>query len=518
MRKFKLILIGIGIVCTAQLSAQDASDFVGSTLQLSMTQPGGSARILGLGGTQTALGGDISSVSSNPAGLGFFNRSEFSGSLSFNYINSESDYLGSSASDARLNMNFGNLGAVINSKRSGGNFNSASFGFSINRIADFQNQITYEGNSFNQVDGDDNIIFDQNRPADFIEYATLSSFVDNAGNIGFDNDFAELAYETFLTEIFDDGSGNLFVDRDIYAVDANGNYLTDNEGNDIPAYSEPQFPVFQTETIDSRGAAYQISAAYGVNYQDRLYLGGNIGILTMTQEVEREYTEVPTSTDLNNIVLQDNYEQNGIGVNATLGIIGRPFNSLLVGVSYTTPSVYGIEQIRSITLTANYLNGTESFGFEYDPFNYTVFTPSKLRLGATYFLGKIGFITSDFERVNYTGARLANSDDNVSFSVDNSIIDQSESVWNYRVGAEFRYEKFRFRGGYSYMADPIDNGFDQSESRISLGGGIRTKEYFADMAVILSDGRNSLVSPYPGQQAQVETQNTMLSLTFGIFF
>ena len=86
MRKLRLlIIISLGLFCINNSFGQDASDFVGTALDLSRTTPGGSARMLGLGEAQTSLGGDISSASSNPAGLGFFNKSEFSFTPQFNY-------------------------------------------------------------------------------------------------------------------------------------------------------------------------------------------------------------------------------------------------------------------------------------------------------------------------------------------------------------------------------------------------------------------------------------------------
>jgi hypothetical protein len=516
--KSALILLSMATLCVNYSHAQDASNFAETALQLSQTNPGGTARILGLGEAQTALGGDISAASSNPAGLGFFNKSVFSFTPAFNYLNSSSQYLGNEISEGRLNFNFGNLGAAIKNSNGSGKFKGGAFGISINRVADFQNQIRYEGYNSNAVENGE-IIFDPNRPADFVEYAALSSYVDNNGNIGFDNDFAELAYETFLISPFQDGDGNYFVDRDYYATDDNGNLITDGSGNPIPAYSEPNFQVYQSETIDSRGAAYQTSIAYGGNYDDRLYFGGNIGILTMTRRVEREYIERPTNADLNNLILEDNYEQNGTGISATFGLIGRPINTLLVGLSYTTPSYYVIEQIRDITLTANYAgNVQESYGYDYEPFDYVVTTPSKVKLGATYFFGKLGFITGDIEKVNYAGANLSNPSAGQSFSGENSIINDYNSTINYRLGAEFRYEMFRFRGGVSVLSDPIEDNVDQGEIKFNFGGGIRTEDFFADLTILTTQGKESLVSPYPGQEAVVKNQNGGFAFTLGFFF
>ncbi len=505
-------------LCANYSQAQDASDFAGTALQLSQSNPGGTARILGLGEAQTALGGDISAASSNPAGLGFFNKSVFSFTPAFNYINASSKYLGNDISEGRLNFNFGNFGAVIKNDNGSGKFKGGAFGISINRVADFQNQIRYEGYNANAVENG-NIIFDPNRPADFVEYAALSSFNYNNGDIGFNNDLAELAYEVFLISPFEDGNGNFFVDRDFYATDDNGNLILDGNGNPIPAYSEPNFPVYQTETINSRGAAYQTSIAYGGNYDDRLYFGANIGILTMTRRVEREYIERPTNADLNNLILEDNYEQNGTGVLATFGLIGRPINTLLVGLTYSTPSYYVIEQIRDITLTANYAgNVQESFGYDYEPFDYVITTPSKLKLGATYFFGKLGFITGDIERVNYAGADVSNSSAGETFNEENDIINDYKSTFNYRIGAEFRYDIFRFRAGTALLSDPINDNIDQGELRFNVGGGIRTEDFFADLSILTSQGRESLVSPYPGQEAVVNNQNSGLAFTLGFFF
>lgn len=523
-RILKLIAISAVLVCPFGAAGQDARDFVSTAIDLSRTNPGGSARILGMGGAQTALGGDISSAYSNPAGLGFFSRSEFSFSPVFNYVGAETNYLGNTTNDGRLNFNFGNLGAVIKGKKSSGDFKGGSFGISINRVADFQKQITYEGNSFNQVeiDPDTNeevIILDPEHPADFTEFAVLNSFFDPNGDIGFENDFAELAYETFLVSDFVDGEGFAFFERDFYALDNNGEYLTDDNGELIPAYPEPNFPTSQSETIRSTGAMYQTSLAYGVNYKDRFYFGANLGILTLTQEVSREYSETPEGADLNNLLLIDEYELNGTGVNATFGFIGRPINTLLLGVSYTTPSIMRIDQIRSIQLTANFIDATENFGFDYEPFTYNLTTPSRLNVGGTYFFGKAGLITASAERVNFSGANLSNSSSGgLSFSEANNDIKRLDAIWNYRVGAEFRHDIFRFRGGFSLNSDPSDNEIDEMESRISVGGGIRTKSYFADLAIVASTGRNSTVSPYQGQQALVNNQNVLVAFTVGFFF
>ena len=70
------------------------AQYAENALRFSQTFIGGSARMRGLGGAQTSLGGDISAASGNPAGLGFYNRSEFSISPSLRFANATSTFLG----------------------------------------------------------------------------------------------------------------------------------------------------------------------------------------------------------------------------------------------------------------------------------------------------------------------------------------------------------------------------------------------------------------------------------------
>src|SRR5688500_9062657 len=80
-------------------------DFIDNALLFSRTKPGGSARIQALGGAQVATGGDYSSAFSNPAGLGMFNRSEFTFSPGLSFHNTSSDYLGVNTDDSKTVFN-----------------------------------------------------------------------------------------------------------------------------------------------------------------------------------------------------------------------------------------------------------------------------------------------------------------------------------------------------------------------------------------------------------------------------
>ena len=103
MKKFVFIvtLMSLGSVCHAQ-------DFIDNALLFSRTRPSGSARIQALGGTQVSLGGDYSSALSNPAGLGMYNRSEFTFSPGLTTSSFSSDYLGENKDASTSMFNIGN--------------------------------------------------------------------------------------------------------------------------------------------------------------------------------------------------------------------------------------------------------------------------------------------------------------------------------------------------------------------------------------------------------------------------
>ena len=103
----RLILISTVIVLSFENTSGQVepwSGFESSALLFSQTTYGGSARVQGLGNAFTSLGGDISSISMNPAGLGFYNRSEISFTPAINFQNMTSNYLKYETTDGKTNF------------------------------------------------------------------------------------------------------------------------------------------------------------------------------------------------------------------------------------------------------------------------------------------------------------------------------------------------------------------------------------------------------------------------------
>ena len=118
MKTYFSLILSAGIVLTSVFSYAQyipgACSYHEQALMFSKYDYTGSARIQGIGNTQISLGGDISSALSNPAGLGFYNRSEFSITPSFNSFSANSTFLSNQTSVSTDRLTLNNLGAVFN--------------------------------------------------------------------------------------------------------------------------------------------------------------------------------------------------------------------------------------------------------------------------------------------------------------------------------------------------------------------------------------------------------------------
>lgn len=506
--KIKFLLISISAVSLCLSFDVKGQDYIDFAQIFSQREISGSARMQGLGGASTSLGGDLTSTIGNPAGLGFFNRSEFSFSPSLGFHNSEFQSGELSSSDYRTNFNFGNIGVVLNNtkRNSSGEWKGGSFGISMTRINDFY----FKGS-----------VPDFNTDSSFINYSV--DYLNHGQPLG----IPDLAYETYLVnEFFDEsnlydenGDTIFFYDQDVIPVDdpANLNKPVSNR---------------QSEQFTTSGATYETTFAYGGNYADKLYVGASVGFVNIDYEIERRYSESPLdpASYLNYFTLYDKRSIEGSGINLSLGLIYKPVNELAIGLSYSSPTFYSIEERSNPIVSAYYKDSStpyeSSLPIAYD---FDLRTPSIYNAGATYFFGKSGFITADVEYINYSNNDYsANSEygpnDN-SLERANNFINASfnNRALNYKIGGEYRFNIFRVRAGYAFFADPTDNSFndgaDRSRQSLSLGGGIRLPKYYVDLAVVNTRYESNYLPLYEGGfSSMFDNNSTRAMLTVGFNF
>lgn len=102
-----------------------------------------------------------------------------------------------------------------------------------------------------------------------------------------------------------------------------------------------------------------------------------------------------------------------------------------------------------------------------------------------FIVGKMGLISADYEYVDYSEARLRSDNADDFFDANDAIRSSYTAAHVVRVGTEWRYEQFSFRGGYGMYGSPFKSGLnDGGKTTYSLGLGIREEGYFIDFAYL----------------------------------
>lgn len=502
------IRICLTAILLLNFAAAGAQNYTESALLFSRTQPSGSARILGVGGSQTALGGDYSSALSNPAGLGMFNRSEFTFSLGLSDYQTAANYLGTHTDENRSAFNIPGISYVWNiPNRNDGSFYGGSLGISLSRINDFNRSTRYQG------DNNDNSIIDY--------------FIDQAFGETTDQ-FFESQYPNFNTPTA--------LAYDNYLIGPKS--ILDPPGPADEYFTDATYP-FQQEEIIVKGATNQWSISYGGNFKDKFFFGGGIGITSLRYKSQKIFTETFDEGPLENLRLEENLNISGTGVNATVGAIVRPVNSFQIGLSYTTPTFYGLSESYYASMSSRWDNfdyyGTgetilgdnsdnpEETELTVSEYNFTA--PMRLR-GGVAFISQYGFITADVEMVNHSNAKYRSQQTGFSFEPENEDIKAVyKPALNYRIGAEFRKDIFRLRAGYGIRSSTYNENIDSDNtiSSVSGGAGIRTKSFYVDLALVHSAGKDYQYQPYTfsdGSGPVVDLKNKTLTgvITVGFTF
>lgn len=463
----KSIIIGTLVLASSFLSpslqAQDEFD----VYRYAQTQVQGTARSLGFGGALGSIGGDFSTLSVNPAGIGIYRSSEIMLTPSLKFASQESTYGGQASSANNARLNFNNLGAIFTSLPKGSRQNkpwvSTSFGIGFNRIADFNRDGRYKGYNETSSYSEIFVIDAMNYPGDLENLSTL----------------AGQGYQTYLV----------------------------NEDS-LGFYSPVDFTqgLIQEKTIKERGGISELLFSFGGNYQDRLMLGATIGIPSVRYNRETRFRETDATEDPNNqfrfLEHRKDLDINGTGVDLKLGLIYRVNDMFRLGAAIHTPTYYSLSEIETTSLASN-LDGpayTLQAGVDIpdNMFDYAVTTPWRAVLSASMLMGQHGFISADYEFVGYGSARFHYGSlyDDYETEINDVLKARLGSSSNFRVGAEGRLDQFMGRLGFGYNGSPFKD--DQTSSHrlhYSAGIGWRFSNWFLDLAFVQTQW-NQWEQPY----------------------
>ncbi|TDQ10977.1 OmpP1/FadL family transporter [Pedobacter metabolipauper] len=496
MKKIILSLVAI-VAATGTIYAQS---YAPDALKFSQSNFGSTSRFKGMAGAQIGVGGDMSSLGANPAGLGLFTKSEFSLTPEFNGMKGDALYLGSSTKSSKNQLNLNNMGIVFYSpalkpkgEDTGKGLISTVFGIGYQRNNDFSANFNYGGTNTVNTIGD--------------------YFSDVANNVGLNPN--ELQRGTVQEKAYQD----FIINHD-----------------DLGYYSVILPNNLQQKSEVRKGSTSELTAALGLNISNQFYIGASVGLVNIRYSNDSEFTEAGFNSEANsdfNLSLRQYQESTGSGVNGRLGVIFRPVSNFRVGATFQTPSWLFIEDNTSIALNSKILTGPLAFNYTNDPdnysFSYRLRTPSKSSLGASYVFSGRALVSADVDYVDYASIKFSSDpsyNDSQRIRAENATVrDFYKSAVNYRAGIEFKVtNEFSLRGGYGVNGSAIkgdDDGYFATD--IYTGGlGYRFKNYYFDAAYQRLETNNELapyeLNDYSEPVASIKTTRDNVFLTFGIRF
>ena len=503
-----LALITVIMIVPFFVKAQDLSD----ALRFSQFQVTGTARSGGMGNAFGALGGDFTSVSINPAGLGLYRAGELVFTPAFGKSEVESNYLGNLMTDSKYNFSLNNLSyvsAIQTGARSESGLINLNVGIGYNRLKDFNSTALAGANNMN---------------SSFLDYPT-----DAAVQYGFDPD----GNNSFQSEFYE----QLAWDTDLLLYDGDNNtYWHDLE--------EAGYGQSQRKSISRKGSVDEYSLALGMNFNHKLYIGASVGVMDVYYNEYSELFEEDGNNNIpyfNNLQFDTHLRTTGTGYNGKLGIIYKPVNEIRLGASVHTPTFYNMHEIFETAMYSSLTYGegdTENYSAEspYSEYDYDLETPLRATLSGAFVIAKKGLLSIDYEYVDYSSAKLRRGGDGYQFVDENNEIEEAyKSVGNLRVGGELlATSNIALRAGFElYPSAYNESAFGTTQPNAdadmkvySAGLGYRSGGFFFDVAYRMTDAESyDALYPTPPtdfynmpEQANFKTTKNKVLFSLGFKF
>lgn len=493
MRHFWMIgafwLVGTGL-----LHAQNEIDL----LRLGLTRSSPTARMAAMGGAFTALGADAGGLTVNPAGIATFRRSTLNISPGLHFAGSTGTFRGAETSDFGTNAFIGSLGYIHASKPSNGKLKQLNYGFTLNRTGDFFGFRSYEG-----VSRDHSLV------DFFVDEANSNPVAFNANDFPFTAGLARTAGLIFPSIPNNDSS--LFL-----GIIPNGG-------------------ITQSDRQISRGSVNEYAFSFGANYDNFLFVGGSLGLVSSLYSFEANYRErdnADTIFDFRDLLFRQEQTVSADGFLFKIGAIVQPVNWLRIGFNFEAPTRFNVVDDYQTRVEANF-DSVPTFGSAssplFLPFTYRFRKPGKIGAGIAFLYEDRATLSVDYDYLDLSSMRVTNEADdagNLWASNLNSVVRSSfQPSHNVRVGAEYIWGPLAFRAGWAWWGSPYRDdvptgGADMSRMDFTGGAGMRLGKMGIDLSVV-HNRMNAFYQPYflegrPNYDVRFTNTNTFVqtSLTF----
>lgn len=484
-----IIAISFIIASLSTLSGQSIDE----ALRYSQIFYGGTARFQAMGGAFTSLGGDLSVLSLNPAGLAMFRSTDLSFTPQMYFNNSTTDFDGTTSSDYMYDLNLNQFGVALPIIKGSGNSGlvSLNFGYSKTVTNNFNGNAVIDG----QLDNSSMVDY-------FMAGAQGYHYEDLVGAEG-------MLFDTWMIDTLPGDPTAYATAFSDFGFSANSTY-----GQDI------------RRVISSEGTSIENSLSLAANFDDKIYLGVTLGISSIFSIYKYEHLETDTDDNIypfDQFQYQDYVENDGRGYSVKLGAIIRPIEALRLGFAVHSPVVY---RMNYYYLESMYGSLDDWYSDDYSnegSYSYTMTTPLRVNTGASFQLGKKGIISADYEFVDYKMARFSDPEGEYNYVQENqSIKSVFDVAHNFRLGAEFRLTSSVYlRGGYALYGSGFnkdEDNRDNSYNVISGGLGIRQSNFYFDLSYALRTNtgdyfmyQDDYLSP-----ASITYDRNMISATIGV--
>ena len=395
----------------------------------------GTAKALGMGNAMGAVGGDMTAVSINPAGMGIYRSNELTTTLNLLDNYHQSSYYGTNKGANKMRLSIPNLGWVSAKERS--NYRPlrfTQFGIGFTRLNDYNLHTYAKGINptsskideyLGRIDG-----YSQFELQDAFPYDIYP------------------AWNTYLIDLYEDEIG--------------------------PYYSSPvpQGNIWQSQENHFKGRSEEWSFTGSANFFDQLYIGASANLRHIKREGTRDFQESSVEgadIEFNQWNFKESLNSSALGGNLKVGLIYLVNNLLRVGIAFHSPSIYNFDETWQ-TETESEINGI--FQKSYSPqsnYEYTFFSPSKWVGSLAFIIGHRGIISFDAEYTNFGVARFKADDWDYS-EVNESIKNTYGRTLNFRLGSEWSLGRSYLRVGAAFYGSPFGLGVaDGSVKKGSCG-------------------------------------------------
>lgn len=513
----------------------------------------GTARSVSMGGAFGALGGDISGVAINPAGMGLYSSSEIVATVNFQNTESktasDTKVGGWKLDENKFKVSFDNLAFVTTFPLYNDVAPKLSVGFSYNRLKNFDRKYNMKGDNVRSL----------------TDYMADRAYGNNVpgGSLGIPG--GEGMWDVWNNQdwlsVLGYNSG-LIVDR------GNADFISstrfkDNPNDGLPAYND----LF----VEEKGSISSYDFNIGTMFSDIISVGLTVSLTDINYRMSSSYIEDFLDVDGNQdywggYELTNALRTDGTGWQVKAGVIFKPIRELNIGVSYHSPTWYNmtdhfysdlshnlndLKPNSNLFIPSDYRDGTvQSYdGREDAVMDYEIRTPDKWTFSLAGMIGEKLIASADYEVTNYGNMKLFDRNGN-KFNADPnpSIKDNFRSASAIRVGLEYPItNQFSARVGYSWVQSPFksdvknvvnfeeNNGeyvemttdgravpqfvIDGNTNYFTWGLGYRfTRNFYTDLAFVIRNQKDDLYAFSGANKTSLKTNTFQGMMTLGYRF